>query len=84
METADFEIADSDTADHADNNIPYTCLSDLDSVISKLQKKRVSRWFHENNVISNPEKSHLIVSSKENLEIQVSSCFMKKKAELNF
>ena len=51
METADFEIADSDTADHADNNIPYGCLSDLDSVISKLQKdfQKIFRWILSNN-----------------------------------
>ena len=30
--------------------------------------------FYNNNLISNPEKSHLIVSTKENLEFQVSSC----------
>ena len=33
---------------------------------------RIFRWFHYNNLISNTEKS-LTVSSKENLEIQVSS-----------
>lgn len=51
METADFEIADSDTADHADNNIPYACLSDLDSVISKLQKEfqKIFGWIFSNN-----------------------------------
>ena len=39
----------------------------------KLHKntKRIFRWFY-NNLISNVEKSHLIVSTKENLEIQVS------------
>ena len=36
-------------------------------------------WFHNNHLISNAEKSYLIVSSKENLEIQVSSCSIRNK-----
>ena len=67
--------SDIDIAYYADDNIPYTCSSDLDSIIFKLQKntERIFRWFHNSNLISKTEKSHLIVSSKENLEIQVSS-----------
>ena len=67
--------SDIDIAYYADDNIPYTCSSDLDSIIFKLQKntERIFRWFHNSNLISNAGKSHLIVSSKENLEIQVSS-----------
>ena len=59
----------------------YVCSSDLDSVIFKLQKntKRIFRWFHNNNLISNAEKSHLIMSSKENLEIQVSNCSIRNE-----
>ena len=62
-------------------NTPYVCSSDLDSVIFKLQKntERIFRWFYDNNLISNAEKSHLIVSTKKNLEIQVSGCSIRNE-----
>ena len=69
------ENSDIDIANYADDNTPYACSSDLDSVIFKLQKNtKIIFRFYNNNLISNPEKSHLIVSTKKNLEFQVSSC----------
>ena len=72
FENSDIGIAHYDD----DNNTPYAFLSDLDSVIFELQKtnERIFRWFNNNNLISNAEKSHLIVSSKGNFKIQVSNC----------
>ena len=69
------ENSDIDVANYADDNTPYACSSDLHSVIFKLQKniKRIFRWIYNNNLISNPEKIHLIVRTKKNLEIQVSN-----------
>ena len=64
-----FENSDTDITNYAAS---YACSSDLDSIIFKLQKnsERIFRWFYNNNLLSNTEKSHLIGSSKENLEIQ--------------
>ena len=61
------ENSDTDIANYADDNTPYTCSSDLDSIIFKLQKntERIFRWFYNNNLISNAETSHLIVSTKK-------------------
>ena len=75
------ENSDIDIADYADDNTPYTCSPDLDSVIFKRQKntERIFRWFYKNNLISNAEKSHLIVSTKKNLEIQVSRCSIRNE-----
>ena len=75
------ENSDIDIDNYADDNTPYACSSDLDSVIFKLQKitERIFRWFSNNNLISNAEKSHLIVSTKKNLEIQVSSCSIRNE-----
>ena len=75
------ENSDIDIAIYADDSTPYACSSDLDSVIFKLQKnaERVFRWFHNNISISNNEKSHLIVSSKENLGIKALSCSIGNK-----
>ena len=75
------ENSDIDIANYADDNTPYTCSSDLDSVIFKRQKntERIFRWYYNNNLISNAEKSHLIVSTKKNLEIQVSKCSIRNE-----
>ena len=75
------ENSDIDIANYADDNTPYACSSDLDSVIFKLQKntERIFRWFYNSNLISNAEKSHLIVSTKKNLKIQVSSCSIRNE-----
>ena len=83
------ENSDIDIANYADGSTPYACSSDLDSVIFKLQKntERIFRWFYNNYLISNAEKSHLIASTKKNLEIQVSSCSIRNEDlnnDLNF
>ena len=71
-----FENSDIDIPNYVDDNTPYACSSDLDSVIFKLQKntERILRWFRNNHLISNAEKSHL-----EKLEIQVSSCSIRNE-----
>ena len=75
------ENSDIDIANYADDNTPHACSSDLDSAIFKFQKNTeiIFRWFYNNNLISNAEKSHLIVSTKKNLEIQVSSCSIRNE-----
>ena len=79
------ENSDIDIANYADNNTLYACSSDLDPVIFKLQEntERIFRWFYNNNLISNAVKSHLIESTKENLGIQVSSCFIRNEDSVN-
>ena len=69
------ENSDIDIANYADDSTPYACSSDLDSVIFRLQKntEKFFRWFYNNNLISNAEKIHLILSAKKNLEIKGSS-----------
>ena len=70
-----------DTANYADDNTPYACSSHLCSVKFKLQKnnERIFRWLYNNNLISNTEKSDLIVSTNKHLEIQISSCSIRNK-----
>ena len=52
-----------------------------------LKKKKIERifnWFHNSNSISNAGKSNLIVSSKENSEIDVSNWSMKNQGSVLF
>ena len=76
-----FRNSDIGIANYADDKALCACSSELDYVIFKIQKnsERILRWFHNSNLISNAEKGHLIVSPKENLEIQVSSYSNHKK-----
>ena len=54
-----FENGDIDIANYANDNVPYACSSDLDSVIFKLQKntERIFRQFYYNNSMSHSQKS---------------------------
>ena len=57
------------------------------SLVNLKKKKKIERifnWFHNSNSISNAGKSHLIVSSKENSEIDVSNWSMKNQGSVLF
>ena len=62
-------------ANYIDDNTPHVWSPGLHSIISKPQKNtgRIFSSFHNSNLISNAGKSQVIVNSKENLEIEVSS-----------
>ena len=49
------------------------------SFLNLKNTESIFKWFHNNSLISNAEKSHIIVSSKENLEIQVSNCYIRNE-----
>ena len=51
---------------------------------NSLSSSTIFRRFYNNNLISNAEKSHLIVSTKKNLEIQVSSCSIRNEDSVKF
>ena len=52
--------------------------------IKKKKIERIFNWFHNSNSISNAGKSNLIVSSKENSEIDVSNWSMKNQGSVLF
>ena len=81
-----FENSEISIANYADDKTLYAHSSDLDSIIFRLQKntERILRWSHRNNVISNVEKSRLTVSSRENLKIQASSCYIRNEGSVKF
>ena len=65
---------DSDIANYADDNTPYTSDRDIDLVISKLENdsKILLQWFSSNSLKANPEKFKLLLSSNdENLSIHI-------------
>ena len=60
------DCEDSDFGNYADDTTPYACASDINRVISELQitASKLFTQFDSNYTKANPEKSHLLLSSK--------------------
>ena len=61
---------DADIENYADDTTPYTCAPNIDTVISELQltSDKLFEWFKNNHMKANPEKCHLLLSSKSQRE----------------
>ena len=59
-------LKDGDTANFADDNTPFTSANNIDDLIDSLEKAPSSlfKWFQGNLLKGNPDKCHLLVSSK--------------------
>ena len=60
-------IKHSDMANYADDNSPYACKNDIESVISQLEgdSKTLLEWVANNALKSNPDKFHLLLSESD-------------------
>ena len=60
------ESEENDIANYADDTTPYTCGTDIPTVISELQdiSSEVFNWFGNNHIKANPGKCHLLPSTK--------------------
>ena len=60
------ECGENDTANYADDTTPYSCGTDIPTVISELQaiSTKVFNWFNNNHMKGNPGKCHLLLSTK--------------------
>ena len=56
--------AESDMANYADDNSPFSCDTDSISVIKEIESvaKILINWFVNNRFEANPDKFHLILS----------------------
>ena len=70
-----YDIDDLDSASFADGNTPYSCLSDMISVLGQLKGgiDKIFDWFNKNFLKGNADKCHLISSSKTPVAIKVSN-----------
>ena len=59
---------DSDIANYADDNTPYATSNDIESVIKRLESDSIIlfQWIGNNGLKANPDKSHLLLNSKDN------------------
>ena len=57
----------SNIDNYADDNTPFSCSTDIDSVISKLtnDSKTLLEWFCNNSLKANPDKFNLILSNSD-------------------
>ena len=60
----------SDIANYADDNSPFTCKADVTSVIAQLEydSKILLQWVKNNGLKANPDKFHLILNVTDNLQ----------------
>ena len=62
-----------DFASYADDNTIYDAVENIDEIIFSLQEssKKLFKWFADNQMKTNEDKCHLIVSTNELTEIQI-------------
>ena len=60
-------LEESDIANYADDNSPFSCNSDTHTVLEKLDNdaKILLRWIRNNNLKANPDKFHLLLSDSD-------------------
>ena len=61
-----YECEENGIANYAGDTTPYSCGTDIPTVISELQatSTKVFNWFGNNHMKSNPGKCHLLLSTK--------------------
>ena len=66
-------------ASYADDNTPYTVNENAEEVIRTLEQisKPLLQWFKDNKMKLNSDECHLILSGKENREINVGNAVIK-------
>ena len=68
-----------DIVSYTDDTTPYTCARDTPTVISELQStsEKLFNWFEKNHLKANPEKCHLLLSSKSSIETKIGGVSVK-------
>ena len=61
-------LDDRTVVNYADDNTPFSTAQDINSVINKIESNSIKlfQWLANNVVKANPEKSHLLLSKKQN------------------
>ena len=64
---------DVDIANYADDNTPHSSNKNLNKVLHDLEKisNTLFKWFTDNLLKANPEKSHLLTNSTQEIQINI-------------
>ena len=70
-----YNTGDIHSASFADDNTPYSCISDMISVLGQIKGgiDKIFDWFKKHFLKRNADKCHLITSSKTPVRIEVSN-----------
>ena len=68
-----FTLNNTEIANYADDTTPYAVSDNIDDLISSLERssKDLLKWFDDNLMKSNPDKCHLLFSSREKIKIEI-------------
>ena len=72
-------VQNTDFASYADDNTIYNAVDNIEEVVLSLQEssKKLFKWFSDNQMKSNGDKCHLIVSTNDTAEIQIGEYLIK-------
>ena len=75
-------VQNVDFASFVDDNTIYDAGDNIDEVIFSLQEssKKLFKWFADNQIKTNEDKCHLILSTNELTEIQIGDFSIKNSA----
>ena len=75
-------VQNVDFASYVDDNTIYNSSENIDDVILSLQEssKQLFKWFSNNQMKSNSDKCHLIVSTNDTTEIQIEDLVIKSSS----
>ena len=68
-----YECEESDIASYADDTTPYSCGSDTQSIIAKLQitANKLFNWLEYNHFKANSGKSQLLLNTKTSIDVSI-------------
>ena len=81
-----FIIEDCDIANYAADNTPYLSGKYAEEVLKGLENvsSNLFQWFTENELKGNASKCHLLISSGENVHVNISTSQIKSSEKDNF
>ena len=74
-----YECVENDIANYADDTTPYSCGTDIPTVISELQaiSTKVLNWFGNNHMKAKPGECHLLLSTKSSEVVAIDGIQIK-------
>ena len=68
-----FALSQTDFASYADDNTPYVEANNIDEDIAILENDSIQlfKWFSDNQMKTNKDKCHLVISNNENVSMKI-------------
>ena len=81
-----FIIEKSDTANFADDNIPYVTGENISSVVKFLEEVAcaIFQWFQDNEMKANENKCHILLNASNELTVKLMRSRLKAVSRKNY